>query len=212
MTDIQHQQLLTELLNEIGRADSRFEPPQEMEERVLKYWDGDGSARATRIRRKPRMHVGIVPGVAGALVAAVLLIVAVNRSSRQPSAGPAPVAQPEVRARLPVVEAPTPAATSPAVRSRPIATVRRELEKRSQRAAQQSEIVSFVPLSPDARQDLLGSFQVARVLLPREALADLGVVLDANRVGEPIQADVVFGEDGLARAIRLAQQDTGRSQ
>src|SRR6266850_1627969 len=72
MTDIQHQQLLTELLNEIGRADSRFEPPQEMEERVLKYWDGDGSARATRIRRKPRMHVGIVPGVAGALVAAVL--------------------------------------------------------------------------------------------------------------------------------------------
>ena len=42
---------------------------------------------------------------------------------------------------------------------------------------------------------------------PRDELA---VVLDANRVGEPIQADVVFGEDGLARAIRLAPQDTGR--
>ena len=212
MTDIQHQQLLTELLNEIGRADSQFDPPQEMEERVLKYWDTDGIVRATRIRRKPRMRVGIVPAVAGALVAAVLLIIAVNRSSRQPTAGPAPVAQPEVRAQPPVVEAPTPAATSPAVRSRPIAIVGPQLEKRSQRAAKQSEIVSFVPLSPDARQELVGSFQVARVLLPREALADLGVVLDANRVGEPIQADVVFGEDGLARAIRLAPQDTRRFQ
>lgn len=38
------------------------------------------------------------------------------------------------------------------------------------------------------------------------------VVLDANRVGGPIQAEVVFAEDGLARAIRLAHQDTGRSQ
>jgi hypothetical protein len=89
---------------------------------------------------------------------------------------------------------------------------RPELEKRPQRMIQSGEIVSFVPLSPDARQDLLGSFQVARVLLPRETLADLGVVLDANRVGEPIQADVVFGEDGLARAIRLAPQDTRRFQ
>jgi hypothetical protein len=58
----------------------------------------------------------------------------------------------------------------------------------------------------------MGSFQIARVLLPREVLADLGVVRDANRLGGPIQADVVFGEDGLARAIRLATQDTGRSQ
>ena len=74
------------------------------------------------------------------------------------------------------------------------------------------DVVSFVPLSSDVRQDLLGSFQVARVLLPREALADLGVVLDVNRVGEPIQADVVFGEDGLARAIRLAPQDVRRFQ
>ena len=209
MTDIQHQQLLTELLTEIARADLQFDPPRGMEERVLKYWDGDGAARATRLRRTPRLHVRLVPGV-GALVTAVLLIALVNRSSRWPTAGPVPVAHPEVRAQPKAVEVPTPAATSRAVAPRPIAIARRGLEKRPQRVAQPGEIVSFVPLSPDARHDLLGSFQVARVLLPREALADLGVVLDANRVGEPIQADVVFGEDGLARAIRLAPQDTGR--
>jgi hypothetical protein len=77
---------------------------------------------------------------------------------------------------------------------------------------QATELAGFVALSPDVRQELLGTFQVARVLLPREVLADLGVVLDANRFGEPMQADVVFGEDGFARAIRLASQDRRRSQ
>jgi hypothetical protein len=210
MTDIQHQQLLTELLNEIAQADSQVDPPQGMEERVMKCWDRNGIARATRIRRKPRAHVRLVSGV-GALVAAVLLSVVVNRSSRGPTAGSVPVAPAEARAQPTVAQASAPAATSPAVPPRPIAIARPELEKRPQRAAPPSEIMSFVSLSPDVRQDLLGSFQIARVLLPREALADLGVVLDANRVGEPIQADVVFGEDGLARAIRLAPQDTRRS-
>ena len=37
-----------------------------------------------------------------------------------------------------------------------------------------------------------------------EALVDLGLLMDGHRGGGPVQADVVFGEDGLARAIRLA--------
>ena len=104
------------------------------------------------------------------------------------------------------------AAMPPAVEPRPIAIARAEPEKRPRRVDTPSEIVSFIPLSPEARQDLLGSFQVARVLLPREVLADLGVVPDASRVGGPIQADVVFGEDGLARAIRLADQKSREVQ
>ena len=73
------------------------------------------------------------------------------------------------------------------------------------------EAVGFYPIGPDAYQALNGPFRVARVRLPREVLADLGVVLDVNRVGGPVQADVVFGEDGLARAIRLVPV-TGRSR
>src|SRR5258708_30233125 len=61
MTDIQHQQRLTELLDEIARADVQFDPPQGMEERVLKYWAGNGAARATRIRPQPRVPVRLVP-------------------------------------------------------------------------------------------------------------------------------------------------------
>ena len=211
MTDSEHKRRLTELLNEIAGADLQIQAPREMEERVLSRWDAGARARAARIRWKPRPRGLLISG-AGALAAAMLLLVVVNRSSRESIAVPVPVAHSDVRAQPTAVESLTPAAQVPAVAPGPIAIARNEPEKGRRRVDAPGEIVSFMPLSPDAHQDLVGSFQVARVLLPREVLADLGVVLDANRVGGPIQADVVFGEDGLARAIRLARQDTGRSQ
>jgi hypothetical protein len=66
------------------------------------------------------------------------------------------------------------------------------------------ETASFVPLGPDVERQLAGTFQLARVRVSRDVLVDLGLLMDAHRGGEPVQADVVFGEDGLARAIRLA--------
>ena len=210
MSDKDSHRLLTELLTEIGGADLKIDAPGGMEERVLRHWDRDVTARAARIRRRPRTP-GWLVSCAGALAAAMLLLVLVHRSPQGPIVAGAPVADPEVRAQPKAVEVPA-AAMPPAVGPRPIAIARVEAEKRPRRVDTPSEIVSFIPLFPEARQDLLGSFQVARVLLPRDVLADLGVVPDASRVGGPIQADVVFGEDGLARAIRLADRNPGRVQ
>jgi hypothetical protein len=211
MSDNDSHRLLTELLTEIGGADLQINSPGGLEERVLRHWDRDAAARAGRIRRRPRTP-GWLVSCAGALAAAMLLLVLVHRSSQGPIVAGVPVADPEVRAQPKAVEVPAAAAVPPAVGPRPITMARVEAEKRPRRVESPSEIVSFVPLFPEARQDLLGSFQVARVLLPREVLADLGVVPDASRVGGPIQADVVFGEDGLARAIRLADGNPGRVQ
>ncbi len=210
MSDQRPHRLLAELLTEIRGADLQIDPPGGMEERVLKRWDRDVTARAARIRRRQRTP-GWLVSCAGALAAAMLLLVLVHRSSRGPIAVGAPVADPEVRPQPTAVE-PAAVATLPAVGPRPSAIAPVEPAKRPRRAETANEIVSFIPLSPDARQDLVGSFQVARVLLPRELLADLGVVPDASRIGGPIQADVVFGEDGLARAIRIADRDAGRAQ
>jgi hypothetical protein len=210
MTDSEHKRLLAELLDEIAGADLRIDAPRGLEERVLRRWDADATARAARIRWKPRTPGWLVPG-AGALAAAMLLLVVVHRSPRESIAVRVPVTHSEVRVQPAAVGTP-PATMLPAVPPRPIAIARTGPEKGPRRVETPGEILSFMPLSPDARQDLLGAFQVARVLLPREVLADLGIVLDANRVGEPIQADVVFGEDGLARAIRIAHHDAGRSQ
>ncbi len=213
MSDEAPHRLLTELLTGIGAADLQIEAPGGLEERVLRHWDRDVTAKAARVRWRPRTPGKLASG-AGALAAAMLLLVLVHRSSRGPIAVGVPVADPEVRAQPTAVKAPAAAAaaTRPGVETRPIATARIGPEQGAPRVEPPSEIVSYIALSPEAHQDLLGSFQVARVLLPREVLADLGVVLDGSRVGGPIQADVVFGEDGLARAIRLAGQDGGRSQ
>jgi len=44
-----------------------------------------------------------------------------------------------------------------------------------------------------------------RVQVLRSALIAFGVPMNMERAGELITADVVVGEDGLARAIRFVQ-------
>jgi hypothetical protein len=65
------------------------------------------------------------------------------------------------------------------------------------------ETLRFTPLGPDVADDLLESFHLSRVQVPRRVLVDLGVLAEGRQGDEPIDADVMFGEDGMARAIRL---------
>ena len=46
---------------------------------------------------------------------------------------------------------------------------------------------------------------MVRVRLPRSALAAFGLPMNEQRAEETIQADVVLGEDGLARAVRFVK-------
>jgi len=48
-----------------------------------------------------------------------------------------------------------------------------------------------------------GEQQLVRVKLPRSTLETFGLPVNRERVREPVQADVLIGEDGLARAIRF---------
>jgi hypothetical protein len=67
-------------------------------------------------------------------------------------------------------------------------------------------VTEFIPLvggAPGATP--LESGQLVRVQLPRAALAPLGLPLNAERGNEPVQADVLLGNDGLARAIRFVR-------
>lgn len=47
--------------------------------------------------------------------------------------------------------------------------------------------------------------QVVRVELPRTALASFGLPVNADTAGGRVRADVLFGEDGTARAIRFVR-------
>jgi len=61
----------------------------------------------------------------------------------------------------------------------------------------------FIPLMywPDASGH--ESARVVRIKVPRATLVSFGLPMNAERAGELVKADVVLGDDGLARAIRF---------
>jgi hypothetical protein len=61
--------------------------------------------------------------------------------------------------------------------------------------------IEFVPLMPITDLELTGSFQIVRVQMPSASLGVLRPPL--AQPNEIIEADVLLGEDGRARAIRL---------
>ena len=60
----------------------------------------------------------------------------------------------------------------------------------------------FVPLMPMTERDLAGPFQLVRVQMPRASLGALRSPLEYPN--ELVEADVLLGEDGMARAIRVS--------
>ena len=69
-----------------------------------------------------------------------------------------------------------------------------------------SEIATdFIPLSYVTAANLQDGGQIIRVELPRSALAKFGLPVNMDRYNEKVKADVLFGVDGMAHAIRFVQ-------
>ncbi len=62
-------------------------------------------------------------------------------------------------------------------------------------------VTEFIPLVYDDAP--IESAQVVRVKLSRSSLAALGLPVDSERATEPVKADVIVSQDGVARAVRL---------
>lgn len=63
----------------------------------------------------------------------------------------------------------------------------------------------FIPLSYMSAASLQEGGQIMRVQLPRSALANFGLPVNMDRYNEKVKADVLYGVDGTARAIRFVQ-------
>ncbi len=71
--------------------------------------------------------------------------------------------------------------------------------------ANHAEIATdFIPLSYMTPANLQDGGQIVRVELPRSALAKFGLPVNMDR-NEKVKADVLFGVDGMAHAIRFIQ-------
>jgi len=99
----------------------------------------------------------------------------------------APIPSPNAVARRPVQLVPV------------VASVPRKVRRR--RVAPTEVATGFLPL--DAAPMPLDGGAVIRMEVPRPTLALFGLPVDARRVSVPVQADVLFGEDGMAHAVRF---------
>ena len=78
--------------------------------------------------------------------------------------------------------------------------------RRSENApvANHAEIATdFIPLRPMNAASFQDGGQIVRVELPRSALASFGLPVNMDRYNERVKADVIFGVDGMAHAIRF---------
>jgi hypothetical protein len=127
-----------------------------------------------------------------------------STSSRRP--------QREERAVAPTpVNTPGPQAGPPVGRDQVADEQPKNLPKRVRRHApvksqDEAEVVTqFFPLREGEDLSALDSLQVVRVELPGSALGEVGLPVDPETMNEPVKADVVLGQDGLARAIRFVR-------
>src|SRR5262245_27393970 len=73
-------------------------------------------------------------------------------------------------------------------------------------SADEAEVVTqFFPLREGEDFTSLDSMQLVRIELPGSALSEVGLPVDPETANEPVKADVVLGQDGLARAIRFVR-------
>jgi hypothetical protein len=63
----------------------------------------------------------------------------------------------------------------------------------------------FLPLTYGAATNLEEGGRMVRVELPHSAMATFGLPVNIDRANERVKADVLFGVDGLAHAIRFVR-------
>jgi hypothetical protein len=68
------------------------------------------------------------------------------------------------------------------------------------------ENAEFIALPNAPAIDTTEGMDVVRLELPRSAMAAVGYVVSPERASETVQADIVLGADGLARAVRFVNE------
>jgi hypothetical protein len=63
----------------------------------------------------------------------------------------------------------------------------------------------FLPIEDTMNLSPIESGHVLRVQLPRSMMMRFGLPVNQDRMMEPVKADVVFAQDGIARAIRFVK-------
>ena len=87
-----------------------------------------------------------------------------------------------------------------------VAEVKPPVRKVTRRRPQPHEVTTkFYPLIEDAPPFERG--ELLRVSLPASSMRSVGLPVSEDRLSETVQADVLVGQEGLARAIRFVRYE-----
>jgi len=175
-----------ELMSELGRA-TLDRPSPEVKAALMREF-------RSRHRKSPRVLVwtGVAGANAASLIAAAFL-------TREPVI-PQPPLVSFRHAPPPISVSAKPAPVVARRRPKPAVPAVRHDNPAPQEVASDFYVIPYSePLRPDERAD------VFRVEMPRANMAIFGLPLPGGRLDSRIKADVVTGEDGVARAVRFVR-------
>lgn len=200
---------LSARFRELTQTDERVDVPVRVEQSVLAQWDRTTRSRGGVVSPRTWRWVALVGTVAALLIVGVMTMrrgsvstaVLEQPAETSTSIGAPPQTQTAADTRAAVSETgPEPAR----LRSRGPAPSRRPPLDVDQ-SGSDDDIAVFVPIGPVTGPERDEAMQVVRVRLSRSALLGFGVPIDEIHAGEALQADVLLGEDGLARGIRFVK-------
>lgn len=155
--------------------------------------------RANEARTRRFLVGWSLAAAAGLLVLLVGPKVVSDWSRPQPRSAPPAATRPE--AVHPAELTPPPASPAQLPRRDPRSWNYRELQAANRTVHEVA--TQFIPLPYGETMPPIERGAVVRVKLPSSALAAFGLPVIQDRVEDRVQADVLVGEDGMARAIRL---------
>lgn len=188
------EQLLNELLQDVRESDERLSA-RDLEARVV---DAFATVRSAAARpHDASFGATDTPYYVGFAAAMILVVLFTLRTEEL---DPLPlVRRPELR---------TAAANNPVEFPLELSVAKEPIRRQpvDESFLAQSPI-EFVPLMPLSEHELAGSFQIVRVQMPRASLGALTSPFE--HPSEFVEADVLLGEDGMARAIRVSTNESG---
>jgi hypothetical protein len=152
----------------------------------------EAALRAAYRKRYPRRRR--LYAIPFAAAAALLVWNAVPAQAPQAPQRPHPAAPPAFAYVIPR-----------AAKTRPVPAAPRRPAHTEVAAAPKAPAEQFLPLYPGTPMLPFERAQVVRVAIPRAALAPAGLPVDPMRAAERVRADVLMGDDGLIRGIRLVR-------
>ncbi len=163
-------------------ANGAREAPAHVEERLL---------RELRRRSRARRRNLWLTATAGTIAAGIAVLIWIHPAMQQPAQS---VVQSVSAPRQAVVQPPAPA---------PVLQKAARTRRAPRRGAEVA--MNFYQLPGADELPPVESATIVRVQLPMSSLRLMGMPVSEEQAGDRVQADVLLGQDGLARGVRFVQ-------